>query len=190
MRLTKSSCLLTGLLTFSALACSQPPVGAAPSLAVATREPTPIAASGRSESGPKSPIEATLTGPDAVLGSATIDLKLKVSRANSEVGPIKVLLKLPVGVKLESGTVDEALADATALSFERTWRIGFGAVPRDDVTVVVDWQTKAAGFHAELPYRFGRPAPKEKEPPRLPEVRLPSGQSLGRPILTPDDPKP
>ena len=182
-------------------ACSQPqrPEAAAPAAVVAgpttpqaSDNPPPAAEpapSGAPSANPKSPMTATLLEPSAVAASGEVELGVEVWRVKASLAPIKISLVLPAGAQLAAGAAEETIADTQAQSLKRTWRVRYATLPSADAKVIVDWQTDAAGFHSELEYRFGRPAPKRAEPPRLPEVRLPGGQSLGRPILTGGDGK-
>lgn len=197
--LLRTSALLATWLVWTA-ACSQPqrPQEAAPAAPAvqaasctapqASVNPAPAEAAPPSAN-PKSPMTAKLLEPAAVAASGELELGVEVWRVEANLAPIKVSVVLPTGAQLAAGTADDTITDTQAQSFKRVWRIRYAALPSADAKVIVDWQTEAAGFHAELPYRFGRPAPKRPEPPRLPEVRLPGGQSLGRPILTGGDGK-
>jgi hypothetical protein len=133
----------------------------------------------------ESPIEATLRGPDVIPASGEVELVLQLTRSMATMAPIRVDVTLPAGVDLIAGVASDVVTDTTATSIERRFKLRYPSIPTTDALFVVDWQTKAAGFHAKLPYRFGRPAPATAEPARLPtETRLPGGTSLGRPILT------
>lgn len=189
----KATIQLVGLFAVGATlaaGCSQPQRPVAPSPAATPAEPVakvtePAAAQAEvAESNPKSPMTANLVQPTAVPATGEINLGLEVWRVNPAMAPIKVTVELPAGARLVGGSAAETITDTQAQEFKRTWRIAYATIPAADAKVIVDWQTDAAGFHAELPYRFGRAEPKRTEPPRLPEVRLPGGQSLGRPILT------
>lgn len=139
----------------------------------------------------QAPMTAALAEPLAVPNAGTVDVVLHVTRVQPDLGPITIKVELPAGTVLAAGQAVEVVADKSATLFDRTFRVSYTSVPAADAKFVVDWQTPAAGFHAELPYRFGRAAPVAKEPPRLPgEVVLPGGQSLGRPILTNGGKKP
>jgi hypothetical protein len=157
------------------------PAAAAPTMPAPTAEATPALPS----TGPQSPIQVRLSGPNTVPTRGEIELRVAIDRARPDLAPIQVDIRLPAGARLAAGNAQERIADTTLLSLERTWRIRYDRAPKGDVTVVVDWQTQGAGFHAELPWRFGRPEAKRAAPPRLPgPVVLPGGRSLGKPILT------
>lgn len=181
-------------------ACGQQQAATAETPVIATasqREPSPTPAPASASDAPtpsahmQSPISAHLQEPPAVPSSGTIDLNLQLTRVQPILVPITIKVVLPTGVALTSGLAAETINDTTVTKFDRSFRLSYAAVPVDDAKVIVDWQTPGAGYHAELPYRFGRSAPVAKEPARLPgEVVLPGGQSLGRPILTNGGKKP
>ncbi len=166
------------------------PAAAPPALQPASATPAPehppaAPAPDRPSAGPQSPIEARLSGPDAVPARGEVELRLAIDRARPDLSPIQVEIRLPKGASLAVGSAQERIADTVLPALERTWLIRYDRVPKGDVTVVVDWQTEGAGFHAELPWRFGRPDVTRVAPPRLPgPVVLPGGRSLGKPILT------
>jgi hypothetical protein len=174
--------------------CGQPTpvpdttVSATAVLPVAARDPLPSPEPDQNppaQGSPQSPIQTRLTGPETVPTQGDIELVLTIDRARADLVPISVDLRLPAGVTLVAGLEQERVADTSKPGFTRTWRLHYDRVPQEDVAVVVDWQTASAGFHAELPWRFGRPEARKAEPPRLPgAVKLPGGRSLGRPILT------
>lgn len=158
-------------------------------------EPKPAAAAPTAEPPPsahmQSPMSARLEEPATIPKAGTIDIVLQVTRIQPTLAPITIKVELPSGVALATGQPTESVTDTTLTKFDRTFRFSYSAIPVGDAKIIVDWQTEAAGFHAELPYRFGRPAPTAKEPARAPgEVVLPGGQSLGRPILTNGGKKP
>lgn len=166
--------------------CSQPERAAstdpAPPPRAAATEPPP---SEPAEHLPQSPMTARLVIPDRVPAAGELELRLDLTRSNPTLAPISVSLQLPAGSALVAGDARSSITETTSTAITRTWRIRYTTLPAADATVVVDWRTNGAGFHAELPYRFGRQEPKQAEPQRMPvETRLPGGVSLGRPILT------
>ena len=179
--------LMTALLGLGLCACSQAQrpdeATVVPGPAVAAAQPSALAQE-NAHDGPQSPMTADLDAPQVVPASGTIDLQLRLWRVNPAMTPVTVKIVLPSGATLAAGQASETITDMTNAQLQRTWRMQYAAIPPGDATVIVDWQTKSAGFHAELPYRFGRPEPTRNEPPRLPEVKLPNGTSLGKPILT------
>ena len=142
------------------------------------------------EANPTSPMSSTLVGPTNVPAKGEVELELSVGRVRPGLAPILVKIQTPQGTTIGKGSMTETITDASATTLIRRWTLRYDAVPPSDVVVVVDWQTPAGGYHAELPWRFGRPDPKAKPPVTLPgEVRLPGGQSLGTPILSPNLPE-
>jgi len=96
--------------------------------------------------------------------------------------PLNVELRLPDGVRAEPSTnwtIDAATTGTLKYEVAFSWS---GPPPLTDLVAVVDMQGTGSGFHAEVPYRFGRPAPvaaplKQAEQP----VQL-GDTNLGRPV--------
>lgn len=167
---------------------SMPPGAEATPAAVSPSNETEPTAT--SKHNPSSPVTAKLLGPAQVPATGSVVLVLELERANTAVGPISINLRLPTGIVVQGDAVDEKIVDTSQTRFKRQWTIRYPSIPTDDLLVIVDWRTSGAGFHAELPWRFGRPEAKGKEPAYLPgEVRLPTGESIGTPILSPSGPK-
>jgi hypothetical protein len=100
--------------------------------------------------------------------------------------PISVDLRMPEGVALVAGVPSVVLppADAGAVrEIELTFR--FRSTPKEDLILVVDSQTPAAGVHAEDHYRFGRPAPERLQPAANgPAIRV-GNLDFGRSVAVP-----
>jgi len=178
-------CMTIALCCAVTTACSQPHQRSATRPARAsTDRPVEPEATGAAHSAPKSPIHARLDGPTTVPQRGEIQLRLTVDRRVA-VAPVTIELRAPAGTSVIAGPRTATLTNPAVGAHIQAWTLRYDALPAGNATVIVDWQTKAAGFHAELPYRFGRAEPKVAEPRRLPgKVRLPGGGTAGRPILT------
>ena len=135
---------------------------------------------------PQSPISVNVIGPANVPLKGPVDLRVQIDRASTQMNPVLVRVRLPAGVHLSKGKMEESIRDTAHPRLTRAYTITYQQRPKDDLFIVVDWMAAGAGFHAEVPWRFGRTAPKAAEPERLPgAIRLPGGKSIGTPILSP-----
>jgi hypothetical protein len=163
------------------LACTAPNQGREPVPDPANPPAAQSSATPRHDVG--APVRVQVSGPPQVTPGTTIEVRAEIERSWAAVHPLQLDVQVPQGVRLVSGAPKESLNDAAATRFERSWLLHVDAVPGGDFVVVVDWQTSGAGFHAAIPYRFGRPEPKLAAPKSLgPEIVLPNGVSLGQPI--------
>ncbi len=101
--------------------------------------------------------------PSAVTGRGQGDRLVLVARIEQpgRLGlPLSVWVEAPGGVVQTRGQRQYTVAPAHAGSVHETeMEFVVGAVPNGDLVLVVDAQSPGAGFHARVPYRFGRPAP-------------------------------
>jgi hypothetical protein len=145
---------------------------------------TPAAAPAvRSERDAESPIRVTVRATSEREHEAT--LEIAVTKVVATEQPLALSLRLPAGV-------DAAPAALTAVEgkdtgrFVQTIQLKFGATPSTDLFVVADSQGTSFGYHAEVPYRFGRPEPTVSQPVRSPDTVKMGGIPLGQPVeLTP-----
>lgn len=130
------------------------------------------------------PVQIRVSGPPLVVAGQTIEVRATITRTWAAVTPLQLDVEVPKGTRLVSGPPHETLTDGQAPHFERVWRVHIDALPSQDLVVTLDWQTSGAGYHAAIPYRFGRPEPRLATATAhgLPIV-LPNGVSLGEPVL-------
>lgn len=114
-----------------------------------------------------------------------VRLELKITKFIATEKPLSVKLQLPGGVSAAE-TREIPSIDASAIGeFSREIKVLFETVPMNDMFVVADTQGTAFGFHAELPFRFGRPEPTIALPPRTDESVHMGNIDLGHPVLLP-----
>ena len=112
-------------------------------------------------------------------------LELKITKFIATEKPVVVKLQLPVGVSTTDGREIQNIEPSAIGEFTREVRVNFEAVPANDMFVVTDMQGSAFGFHAELPFRFGRPEPAIALPKRTDESVRMGNIDLGHPVILP-----
>ncbi|MDO9017152.1 MAG: hypothetical protein Q8S73_12275 [Deltaproteobacteria bacterium] len=79
--------------------------------------------------------------------------------------PLAVWVEAPDGVTQTRGPRQYTVGPARAGSVHETeMEFAVDALPASDLVLVVDAQSPGAGFHARVPYRFGRPEPTVATP--------------------------
>jgi hypothetical protein len=94
-----------------------------------------------------------------------------------------VSVRAPKGVEVTGDT--SATVAGAAITKTGVLEVTVHAVPKEPLYLVVDGRSKHAGYHAEIPYRFGQPAPRVAEPVRGKEPVKVNGVDLGRPVMMP-----
>lgn len=126
----------------------------------------------------QSPIQCSLRLVD---GESPLTLELSVTKLLATETPLAVSVRLPPGVELNPVSLDPIAASETGVVTRRV-QLRYSSVPSSDAFFVVDTQGKSFGYHAELPYRFGRPEPTTPAPVRSDTTLKVGGKTLGRPI--------
>jgi hypothetical protein len=110
----------------------------------------------------------TRVEPGAVTGRGQDTRLVLVARVEQpgQLGlPLGVWVEAPEGVTQTRGPRQYTVGPARAGSVHETeMEFAVGAVPGSDLVLVVDAQSPGAGFHARVPYRFGRPEPTVATP--------------------------
>ncbi|MDP2269326.1 MAG: hypothetical protein Q8K32_01270 [Archangium sp.] len=89
----------------------------------------------------------------------------KVERVNKLDMSFLMSVELPPGVKLVEGRTQLTLLPNTeAVTVSERLTLSFTAPVEGDAQLKLDGDSGAMGFHAKVPYRFGRPAPDETGP--------------------------
>ena len=140
----------------------------------------PTAQATQPEQDVASPINARLEAPQGVPQPGQLTITWFVEQPGSLNLPLDVSVMTPSGVTVSGDTT------VTIQPGERITRgvltVEFEVIPADDLVVVVHGAAEHAGFHAELPYRFGRPEPVVADPVRSgPALRI-GGRDLGQTI--------
>lgn len=106
------------------------------------------------------PFIVRVKGTDAPVPKSTVKVHVTIERNLIDSTPLHLEVKLPEGVTLIRGQVEEAIVDAQSSTLARTIELRIGAeMPVEDVVVIVSQRGDGWGAHAEHAYRFGRPEP-------------------------------
>lgn len=96
--------------------------------------------------------------------------------------PVTVSLRIPSGLTLTQGVVNYTLQSLHAgEAHDARFEFQQSLTPPEDLILVFDARGVAAGFHGEIPYRFGRAEPFPPEPARGAPTGM-NGSNFGRPI--------
>jgi len=116
-------------------------------------------------------------------GSA-LGLKLRLTRRGYWPAPVSVRFTLPEGVSATRGSLAiELPADDQAGQREFPLELALARVPDKDLLAVVDASLPGAGYHAAIPYRFGRPAPRPAAALELGPRVAAGAHAFGRAVL-------
>lgn len=115
----------------------------------------------------------------------------RVERRLALAVPLTLRLEVPPGVTIAAGRpVVELPPNAGADTVTETWALTFAHPPEGDAVVRVDGDGEGLGFHARVPYRFGRPAPEDVGPAATGPAVFKHGRNLGPSIPLGDAPPP
>jgi hypothetical protein len=104
----------------------------------------------------------------------------EVERLNAVPVPLLLRVEVPAGATVKAGRVKVDLpANTEAGVVRETLELAFDATPAADLVLRVDGDTEGLGFHFQVPYRFGRPAPEAAAPAATGPAFQKGGKSLG-----------
>jgi hypothetical protein len=131
----------------------------------------------------RSPIEVRIEAPEGVPRTdQPLSLRWVVEQRGQLGIPLELEVRVPPGVRV-SGEVSAHLQPNPGVR-RGDITLEFPSIPAEDFVVVVHGASATAGYHAEIPYRFGRPTPVAPTPPRTgPRLQL-GGHDLGRAVPT------
>lgn len=113
-----------------------------------------------------------------------------VERLNAVPVPLLLRVEVPDGVTLKSGRKDVPLApNAEPGTVSEVYELAFAQPPAGDLVLRVDGDTEGMGFHFQVPYRFGRPAPEAAAPAPTGPAFMKGGKSMGGTIPLGDAPQ-
>lgn len=136
--------------------------------AVPTPTPTPAAEA------PGSPI--TVKWIEGGRNEAGTRLKLEVTKLIVTERPLALGFSVPPGVVVEPELTAREIAAASVGTTSIEILLRASVPPPQDLVAICDSQGASFGFHAEVPYRFGRPAPTVAEPKLGEPVQIGPGQ--------------
>lgn len=114
-----------------------------------------------------------------------------VERVNAVPVPLLLRVEVPAGVEVKRGTLELRLApNPEAGTMSERYELAFTAPPAGDLVLRVDGDTDAMGFHFQVPYRFGRPAPEAPGPAATGPAFQKGGKNFGPSIPLGDAPQP
>ena len=97
--------------------------------------------------------------------------------------PIELALRVPAGASLADGSPTDQLPAANVPGRStRTFELAFDRVPQEDLVLVADAAGDGFTYHAEIPYRFGRPEPQPTAPGRSSRRTRVGAADWGRPV--------
>jgi hypothetical protein len=115
-------------------------------------------------------------------GDGLAHLTLAVTKTIATEKEVSVEFVVPAGVtsepSLDRFVIPPELRGTTSREFTLRW----GMTPSEDLRAVVDVQGTSFGYHADVPFRFGRPEPIVKQPVRDPNPVQMGNTNLGRPV--------
>lgn len=150
--------------------------------AASCRSPAPVAVANSQEAArsPTSPIEAKWTVHE--VGATSAKLSFTLTKAIATEKDVSVVLVVPAGATLEPSTSRWLIPAAQTGDIVASIDVRWSTLPVDDLQAVIDMQGVSMGFHAVVPYRFGRPEPKVVAPPHdTPNVRV-GNSNIGSPV--------
>lgn len=136
----------------------------------------------RSHAGP--PVYLGVNGPTVVSPSTTVDVRLRIVRNSLSSVPMQLRVGVPAGANLVAGRDTEEIIDASSPTIDRSYRLELSAIPKDDLTFVLTQGDPGFSVRAEGFYRFGRPEPRQPDPPRGPAL-IHNGSRISTPIVVP-----
>lgn len=104
----------------------------------------------------------------------------KIERITKLDLPFLVQVEVPADVTVKEGRQRlELLPNHEAVLVTERFVFTYADAPKEDARLRVDGNTDSMGFHFDVPYRFGRAAPEEIDPPATgPSLEL-GGRKLG-----------
>jgi hypothetical protein len=110
-------------------------------------------------------------------------LELIIEKRIATEKDLAVELRIPDGARIEPSTtrwsIDAAKTGTLKYEITVSWN---GEKPATDLVAVVDMQGASSGFHAEVPWRFGRTAPVDPPIKRTEQPVQVGGSNLGTPV--------
>lgn len=114
----------------------------------------------------EAPFVVRVDGPEDPVPEATLHVRVTIERRLLDATPLHVEVRLPEGVGLVRGELEETIVDAQATVVRREVELRLGErIPEEDVVVTVSQRGEGWGGHAEHRYRFGRPDPDAVQQP-------------------------
>ncbi len=168
-----------------AVGCGAP--AAEPATSAAVPRPSPDSPVPRREADipedARSPIAVRIEAPEGVPRTGQpLGLHWVVEQRGRLDIPLEVEVRVPPGVRV-SGEVSAHIQPNPGVR-RGDITLEFPSIPAEDLVVVVHGASATAGYHAEIPYRFGRPTPVAPTPSRTgPRLQL-GGHDLGRAVPT------
>ncbi len=89
-----------------------------------------------------------------------VTLAAHVTRLSAMPMALHVVVDVPAGAKLETGRQKfDLLPNTEGVEIVETYTVLFDTPPPTDLLLHVDADAQSFGYHAKVPYRFGRPEP-------------------------------
>jgi hypothetical protein len=103
------------------------------------------------------PLSCRLAGPELAHAGERLPLTLRIDRRMlHDSVEVAVQVNLPAGVVLEQGKLQTQVLPDSEPVVELQYTLRSDVLPDENVVFVLDAQGEGFGYHAELPYEFGR----------------------------------
>lgn len=131
------------------------------------------------------PFIVEVAGPDRPMAHELIRVRIQVERDFLDETPLLISARLPDGVALVQGELEERIIDPSTRRIVREWELEIGQeIPAGDVVITVQQRGEGWGGNAVKAYRFGRPEPASLTAPLRRGKAIDLGEGvIVRPIL-------
>jgi hypothetical protein len=132
------------------------------------------------------PLASSLSGPDRARAGETLPLTLRIDRRMLH-DSVEVLVEvnLPDGVALQQGKLRTRVLPDSEAVVELRYALRADALPDENVVFVLDAEGEGFGYHAELPYEFGRESAPPSAPERSAEAVRVAAKNFGASVTVP-----
>jgi len=135
---------------------------------------------------PKMPVVISLTADSDPDSDNNLSIKLGIKRKGYWPIPIRIDVRVPDGIAVLNGLMSTIIpANFEPDHVEIYYELEARRIPEKDLVVILDSRNEGAGFHAEVPYRFGRPTPQVVAPIKNGPRIIIGQKDLGKAIQLP-----
>lgn len=133
---------------------------------------------------PESPVTVAWRTQGPPVAGRPLRLRAVIERRAALSMPLSWSIELPAGTRLLMGSQTGALSPAPGPAHdELDFIVEVGAIPTEDIVLTVHADGPAFGYHAEVPYRFGRAPPTRTPLPLANRILRVGRRAFGRPVV-------